>query len=184
VAIATLGIPLPVPVLKDLAEAFPCMNCGCGCVNAAACWRQCCCYTNAEKLAWANRHGVEVPQFVLQQAAAESDLPPGEWANARPCCRQRLLAAKLGHGCNRRSASSDEQPEAEPPIIPGVLAIHALKCQGLSVSVASLPPTIPTDEIGAELALLPGEQVIAAEILAYEPPFFDAVVPPPESAVL
>ena len=52
--------------------------------------------------------------------------------------------------------------------------------QGLSLSVSLLPPSVPTDEIGSELPLLPGEQVAAVSGPLYQPPFFDAVVPPPE----
>lgn len=184
VAIATLGIPLPVPVIKDLAQAFPCMNCGCGCVNAEMCWRQCCCYTNAEKLAWASQHNVRVPDFVLAQAAHEMDVEPADLANVKPCCRQRILTAKAAIACDREPESCDETPNDSLLPVPGVLAIHALKCQGNSLTLSLLPPSVPNDEIGTELPRLVGERVAIAESLAYEPPFFDAVVPPPEFAVL
>lgn len=196
VAIATLGIPLPVQVIKDLSQAFPCMDCGCGCVNAEMCWRKCCCYSNSQKLAWANKHGIRVPDFVLEQAAAEVDLEPVELADVKPCCRQRILAVKgvmaakgvsatkASSACARNSGRCDEEPNTEPPLIPGVLAIHALKCQGLTLTVSMLPPSVPTDEIGADLLLVPGEQVAFAASPLYQPPFFDADAPPPEFAVL
>jgi hypothetical protein len=184
VAIATLGIPLPVPAIKDIAEAFPCMDCGCGCVNADMCWRQCCCYTNSQKLAWAAKHKVQVPEFVLEQVAAEIDTDPAELAQVKPCCRQRVLTAKSASCCDRQSGSCPEARPQNPPAIPGVLAIHALKCQGFSLSISLLPPSVPTDEIGTELPLVPGEQVAIAGSESYQPPFFDAVVPPPELAVL
>lgn len=184
VAIATLGIPLPVPMVKDLAQAFPCMNCGCGCVNADMCWRQCCCYTNAEKLAWASQHGVQVPEFVLQQVATEIDTDPAELVEVKPCCRQRVLAAKASSCCDRNSGSCQKTEDAEQSFVPGVLAIHALKCQGLSVSVSLLPPSVPADDLDFQFPLVPGENISHADSSLYQPPFFDAVVPPPEAAVL
>jgi hypothetical protein len=42
-------------------ERFPCESCGCGCASALACWTNCCCYTPAERMAWAAAHGVEPP---------------------------------------------------------------------------------------------------------------------------
>jgi hypothetical protein len=105
-------------------------------------------------------------------------------AEVKPCCRQRILAAKLGTCCDRKLGCSEEVLADGPPVVPGLLVIHALKCQGLSLSLSLLPPSVPTDEIGTELPLVPGEQVAVAGGSLYQPPFYDAVVPPPESAVL
>jgi hypothetical protein len=68
--------------------------------------------------------------------------------------------------------------------VPGVLALNALKCQGNSLSLSLLPPSIPTDEIGAELLLVSGETIAIPIAPAYQSPAFDAVVPPPEFAIL
>jgi hypothetical protein len=156
------------------------MDCGCGCVNADMCWRDCCCHTNSQKLAWATQHGVKVPEFVLEQVAAETSTDSAELAEVKPCCRQRVLTAKVRSCCARKSGCCTETQAHEPPLIPGVLAIHSLKCRGLSLSLSLLPPSVPTDEIGSELPLLPGENVLLAECPLYQPPFFEAVVPPPE----
>jgi hypothetical protein len=184
VAIATLGIPLPDLVMKDLAEAFPCMNCGCGCVNADMCWRQCCCYTSSQKLAWANERGVKLPPYLLERVAAEIDAEPTELADEKPCCRQRNRAANAASRCDRGVSSSPPAPDVEPPLIPGVLAIHALKCQGNSLTLSLLPPSVPTDAISCQLPVAAGESILLTENLLYQPPFFDAVVPPPEFAIL
>jgi len=60
---ATVGFPLPA-VVKDVSRPFPCQNHSCGCLNADQCWRSCCCYSAAEKLAWAQTHQVEPPAEV------------------------------------------------------------------------------------------------------------------------
>jgi hypothetical protein len=184
VTVATLGIPLPLPLVKDANSPFPCMNCGCGCVNADMCWRQCCCYTNTQKLAWANKHGVKVPNFVLEQVAGDIDADTADLAEVKPCCRQRVLAAKLDSCGDRDEEGCKKQPAALPPVVPGVLAFHALKCQGLSLSISLLPPSVPTDEIGTELPLVPGGTILLTESTLYQPPTFDAVVPPPEFAAI
>jgi hypothetical protein len=184
IAIATVGIPIELPFAKDLRELFPCMNCGCGCVNAEMCWRDCCCFTNAQKLAWAQENGVQAPAFLLEQVAVET-LQDSQLADLKPCCRKRALAARQAASCSRDNANCDSESESDSQEdAPGIIAINALKCQGNSLSLSLLPPSIPTDEIGTDLPLLPGEEVFVAENLFYLPPCFDAVVPPPEFAVL
>lgn len=183
IAIATLGIPLPIPIVKDSSTPFPCINCGCGCVNAEACWRQCCCFSQSEKLAWANRNGIKVPDFVLDQVAIEVNADPADLAKIRPCCRQRVLAEQT-RSCSERNSNAYEQDEPESPVVPGVLALHALKCRGSSLSLSMLPPTVCADDFSTELVLCPGEHVLFTLSNFYQPPCFDAVVPPPEFAVL
>lgn len=186
VAIATIGIPLPIPFVKDTSEPFPCMNCGCGCVNAEMCWRDCCCFTNSQKLAWANEHGLKAPEYLVAQVAAEPAAAEHEdLENLKPCCRARALAAREAACCGKKSGGCESKKDAEPSAtLPGVLAIHALKCQGNSLSLSLLPPSVPTDNVGTELPLLPRESILLAESHLYQPPTFEAVVPPPEFAAL
>lgn len=67
---------LPVPQLsspqKDRSEPYPCMDRPCGCVSAAQCWKQCCCFTNQQKVAWAEENRVTVPESVVAAAAQEN----------------------------------------------------------------------------------------------------------------
>jgi hypothetical protein len=182
VGIATLGIPLPLPVLKDTSEPFPCMNCGCSCLNAEMCWRECCCFTNTEKLAWAEKHGVKVPGYLFAQAAEEGDPTRAEdLAPLKPCCRARAIAARQASCCSKRPGICETEA---PAFVPGVLGIHALKCQGNSLSLSLLPPSVPTDEIGTDLPLNSREAISLLQAHLYQPPFFEAVVPPPEFAAL
>lgn len=132
----------------------------------------------------ASENGATVPEDVLARAAEE--LEPTErknLADLKPCCRQRVLTAQLATTCNRKS-SCQPKPTADVSLLPGVIAMHAQRCQGNSLSLSLIPPSIPTDEIGTKLPLLPLESVFLSESLLYQPPSFDAVLPPPEFAVL
>ena len=81
-AICFAGVPVYQPPQKDRSQPFPCETCACGCYDAEACWRDCCCYTHAEKLAWAKKNGVTPPAFVI--AAAKEEL-----SAVKDCCRNR-----------------------------------------------------------------------------------------------
>lgn len=66
--------PTPVVVQKDATVAFPCQTRGCGCQSADECWKSCCCFSDTEKLAWANAHGVAPPSwFIEKMSAAKAD---------------------------------------------------------------------------------------------------------------
>jgi hypothetical protein len=83
--VGTTGIPLPTWAGKDMSVAFPCMHRSCGCKNAAACWNSCCCNTNAQKLAWAKKNGVQAPAFVVSAAKSEAD-KSSSVAAKKSCC--------------------------------------------------------------------------------------------------
>lgn len=80
VACASLPIPLPerttvtehTTVDKDRSQPFPCQHRPCGCRSADQCWKRCCCFTQAQKLAWAKRNGVTPPDFVRVADTDES----------------------------------------------------------------------------------------------------------------
>lgn len=157
VGIASVGVPLPDTVKKDLREWFPCMNCGCGCVNAETCWRKCCCYSVAEKLAWARENGVTPPQYLVAMAdeqAVTSATP--DLSRLKPCCRARVLASletsgkKTGRATwdpsAESSAATRHRTEVASPnrsTDPGIIALRALQCRGHWMSIGLLPPSIP-----------------------------------------
>lgn len=86
----TTGVPLPSWASKDTSVPFPCMHRKCGCRNAAACWNSCCCHTNAQKLAWAKKHGVQAPDFVV--AGAEQDAASAASQKLASCCSSKSKA--------------------------------------------------------------------------------------------
>src|SRR5690606_16405389 len=69
--VASLGVPLPGTRAPRSGDPFPCQHCACGCSDAETCWRRCCCFTNAQKIAWAEKNGVKVPVYVAAAARRE-----------------------------------------------------------------------------------------------------------------
>jgi len=140
-------IPVPIGIKsagnKHHSTPFPCQNHPCGCNSAEQCWKKCCCFNHAEKLAWAKRHGVTPPSFVmaLAQPAAAEQHPSSSCSNApskRPCCEAA-------------NSSSDDAHPARPQPHGGsgyVLAVFIQKCQGHSFYWHSLPWALP---VGSEM---------------------------------
>jgi hypothetical protein len=71
---ATIGMPITVTINKSKSgKPFPCQDHACGCVDADECWRSCCCFTPAQKIAWAKAHGVTPPDCIVQAAKAMAE---------------------------------------------------------------------------------------------------------------
>ncbi|MCU0878103.1 MAG: hypothetical protein MUF06_09990 [Pirellulaceae bacterium] len=132
---ATIGFPVWVRPAKDRSSPFPCQDRVCGCMDAAACWARCCCHTNAEKLAWAEEHGVTPPQFVVEAARRER----GE--SVVSCCASGGRCespAREDHGTIASTAASTSTstptaaltPAAETSAVRFVLAEDMRRCQG------------------------------------------------------
>lgn len=128
-------IPNPSPARKPTDRPFPCMDRPCGCQTYEQCWAgDCCCFTMAEKLAWAERNSITPPASALKyQSSAEPECP--NCAAKKSCCATR--------------------PEAEPSAdTRWVSGLFAQKCRGeafagvgvLPVAVAPEPPITPTPE--------------------------------------
>jgi hypothetical protein len=117
------GAPLPAPTPAS-GELFPCMNCGCGCATAEHCWRNCCCHTPAERLAWAKRNGVKPPTFVLAAAAEEV---VRKTAPAKPCC-PHCVQAKTPVANSTKPANTKQS---------FITVWQALKCHGHSPLAAT-----------------------------------------------
>jgi hypothetical protein len=118
---AAAGLPVPVATTADSGELYPCAGHVCGCSSAEHCWRQCCCYTPREKLAWAERHGVTPPDYA-------------EKAAPRSCCGQKHDHAEHDH--------VPEQQEASEATITWQLAIQARRCGGQADNWLMIPPGV------------------------------------------
>jgi hypothetical protein len=96
---------------KDLSQPFPCMHRHCGCRTAEQCWRGCCCFTNQQKVAWAQARDVAPPEYVVTAAKQETS----RVAKASCCSTKKS-------GCHSARKSSSDSP---------LLAmIEALTCAG------------------------------------------------------
>jgi len=127
-----VGYPLPLPaaVRQDASVPFPCQGHACGCRSAAQCLDNCCCYTPAQRLAWARNNAVTLPPATMaaleEKAAAET-------------------SDRAGGSCCQRASGCCDEPAAESAEsgLVWVSAIQAQKCQGLTtlwiVSGANLP---------------------------------------------
>jgi hypothetical protein len=132
----TTGVPLPSWASKDTSVPFPCMHRKCGCRNAAACWNSCCCHTNAQKLAWAKKHGVQAPGFVV--AAAERDAGAGSPSVKTASCCASKLKATTASCCSTNSAAkankscctSSKSPEAKKLRGDWLVLEDARRCHG------------------------------------------------------
>jgi hypothetical protein len=97
---------------KDLSQPFPCMYRHCGCRNAQQCWRGCCCFSNKQKLEWAEANNVTPPPYVAAAAERETSQPP-----KASCC-----STKKSGSCHSAAAPAAEE------VLSLTAAIEALTC--------------------------------------------------------
>lgn len=197
VAACTVGMPVPAVVTKSQSGVrYPCEHHACGCVDAAACWKQCCCFTDAQKLAWAKREGVD-PPAALVAAVARNRAPRAPAARGgHACCRAKAHghdapgAGAAAERCVARETRSDRGDCAAGSARHGGrrTAVHfvsiqaALQCQGLILSVSSLPPSLPAS---TAVSLPPDAErafFVPREAVLYEPPALSIASPPPDLA--
>lgn len=127
-AVACFGIPLARPSEKDLSQPFPCAHRSCGCMNAESCWKECCCFTREQKLAWAVANNVSVPASVLNE-------------RSRSCCQK---VARVAH-CETKSkpASCCSKPTEPEKKTTWVLGMQARKCRGQGTDWLSAGAVLP-----------------------------------------
>ncbi|WP_299462492.1 hypothetical protein [uncultured Gimesia sp.] len=190
-------VPLPVgsrsSVEKDQSTPYPCQNRPCGCRSAEQCWKSCCCFTNKEKLVWAEANGVTPPTYVIAAAANESDTAV---CKAGGCCTKPKsadvsaiiqTASKTKDCCSKSDHSHSEnvpavkgaEEESETLFVIGVLV---QKCQGQGLFWNSLPwailPEIQTGLIHADPVVWTLPVSLKAPACTVEPP-----EPPPRVAL-
>ena len=84
------GIPLPSSKAKDTTIPFPCQHHACGCLTAEQCWKDCCCFSPKERLAWAREHGVQAPAHLVAEVVAQSKHESsGSCGNEHESCSQK-----------------------------------------------------------------------------------------------
>jgi hypothetical protein len=149
--IATLHLPLPASVHKDVGVPFPCQNHPCGCQTAEQCWRNCCCFTPEERWAWAREHNVEPPAYAEKpvESSAEQgwntvklrDRSEGESKrSAKSCCSTQPTRPACCQPCSDRPA---KQPASQSGPIRWISVMAAWQCQGLPALWLSLAVALP-----------------------------------------
>jgi hypothetical protein len=171
---ATLGLPLPALSVKDHSIPFPCMGHACGCRDAEQCWRYCCCFTPAERFAWAEANSILPPVYAERPSIEDS----GELA-ATDNCQMDSDHDHAPH-CAACRAKHEKAGPAKTSTHPRwIVGVAAMGCQGMSTTwistgAVSRPPPIVTwncfEPVVGRL-LLPRQ---TSDILLFSPP-----VPPP-----
>ena len=91
--------------------------------------------------------------------AADDEEFDAEFANLKPCCRARVLAARQAN----QPSCCQKQLEKKPTVgLPGIIAIQALKCRGHSLTVSLLPPSLLS---GRDLGVEPSPRVVERLVL-------------------
>ncbi len=136
----SVGFPLPASVEKETAVPYPCMNSPCGCKDAEYCWRNCCCHSLQEKLAWARDNGVAPPAYVLaaveRPACCKKDVQKNV---AKTCCsaHARPIGCASGQVCQKTKSLSKPGTRSRT-----VISFEVLNCRGHAASFSLLPPSV------------------------------------------
>jgi len=125
-----IGIPLPAANVKDHSVPFPCQDHACGCPSAEQCWRHCCCFSAAERWAWAKAHHVEPPAYAEQPADHDKN-----HESLASCCHNHQPDMASDAGAKSQSS------------VRWVLGLSALHCGGpttswLSSGALAPPPPV------------------------------------------
>jgi hypothetical protein len=172
---AHVGFPVIETGGKDTSQPFPCMASACGCRSAEACWRGCCCHTNAEKLAWAKRHGVTPPEFVV--AAARKEAGPHAPGEPVSCCAVESAARPAGCCAGKSGTAGSEKTESwRLALVP---SIAARKCQGLAqlwLILSAAAPVARPVTCSIDLAVARATPPVADRLLSCD---FVPPTPPP-----
>ncbi len=168
---SSAGLPLPTVQTAASQERFPCQGHGCGCPDAEHCWRQCCCFTHEQKLAWARRNGITPPARLLAQQAPPKSCCSAQRTThaccatpaAKSCCQPRSVAKSAtkvvwqsGLRAQRCRGQATGWLLCEPGVVPPLVKLPSV-----------VPPCVDRLDLMSETA-----QAIAAV-----PP-----VPPPRAA--
>lgn len=138
---AIVGFPVPLPAKKRDARApFPCQDHHCGCHSAEQCWQSCCCFTPAQRLAWAKKHNVQIPADVRTAMLCQSS---DDHAASAGCCAHDddhdHDVASAPHACQN---CREPQPAGK---VGWVFGFQAQKCQGITMLWVAVGATLPLE---------------------------------------
>ncbi len=150
----TMGVPLPSGPVKDRSQPFACMDRACGCMNAAQCWKGCCCFSDREKLAWALAHNVEPPASLLHDvleapAAERQSFARRAKLSASKCCKQHSAVPYDHAAPHDHAAHGHAPPSRSRPTTNLVIASAWRHCHGLAPTWSVLGAVTPPPEVVA-----------------------------------
>jgi hypothetical protein len=166
IVVGSVGLPVWPEVEKDLSTPFPCQHHSCGCRDAATCWKSCCCLSKAQKLAWAAKNKVAVPDYVRADEVRIASKPArGKCcANGAACSSGPRQKVKSTDSANRRFVAIEDYHRCQTGAPLYLLLAQALPAP----SGNSLPDAVAVTELVPAIQLFPAA-------LSYRPPS-----PPPK----
>jgi hypothetical protein len=172
--VAGAGVSLSCPAAAaSSAERFPCERCGCGCQSAERCWTRCACFTFEEKVAWARKYGLAVPEYAVAAAKREAAAPQRPPCARRRCPRLSQAARRLHDVVARNGDQQGRDKDRSPR---GVSWVNALRCHGLTQQWQAATANWPGDrQVGLCLVLPLRGRVEPQPFLK---PFFSPSPPP------
>jgi hypothetical protein len=151
-------------------------------MDAESCWRDCCCMSLGEKLAWARQVGVQPPAFVVAAAAREIIAAKTSQVATSGCCsaKAKSCCASSTACCSSKVAAA---PMGRQRGVKTVSFLAAMKCRGLTASVALLPPSLPL--LAAEFLppIVERYDVRIGDSPPCENPYLAIPTPPPQGAL-
>lgn len=140
--VSGVGFIAPTRARKDASRPFPCMSRPCGCLTYEQCWAgDCCCFTLAEKLVWAETNRVVPPAHARRILAA--DKKPS-------CCKPTVKPSGCPHCPAAEPCLYDDAVKSDPGDLSArwIDGLSALRCKGHSfagvwVAGPALPPEAP-----------------------------------------
>ncbi len=179
--VAGVGVSMPRPAAgAHSGERYPCEDCGCGCRSAQQCWAHCSCFTLQEKINWARRNGVAVPESFVVAAKRNAVTKLGP--DRAPCHRQ--CASRVRGPCRDVcQRNRDERGGNKNRPSGGVSILSALRCHGLAQYWQAVTESWPGDaQVEPDSKLLPRGRVETP--LPLRCPFFPLPppTPPPNAA--
>jgi hypothetical protein len=160
-ALTLVGMPVVSRVEKDTSVPFPCQHHACGCRNADACWKSCCCLTQTQKLAWAARNKVLVPVYATQALAKPAKSccsTAGQCSSKQTCSKPKKTARAPGyvqlddyHRCRTGSSLWSMISHGLPPELPiSVPTFELVSFQEQATipclpSISHVPPSPPPE---------------------------------------
>ncbi len=161
--------PLRSPNDKDRSRPFPCQDRPCGCRSAEQCKKQCCCFSNDQKLSWAKRNGVTSSEVVSSKDTCDtvSKSPRKE------CCLAKTAKAERNA---RQSSGTASIAKSRSKFVIGIVA---QRCQGVDQTFSGQSVFLLPPQISLTLNAFPtGERIVPGKIRIITA-FSDPPVPPP-----
>lgn len=148
-------------------ERYPCEGGRCGCVSAKQCWTTCGCHTLQQKVVWAERNGVPIPDFVGLSSIRCAEAP------SKPACP--LCVTHEDDDGKSEEVAAEEGSGVLPTLSPfGCRGIELLLVFAPVMGTACGIEWIITPTLAVRLEGIPDDQTPDARGL-------DPVTPPPRS---